>query len=124
MIPFIRGGDFVTIAPASRVRLRRGDIAAFARAETGPIVIHRVVQVHQDGLLTRGDNCPEPDGLIPFSRILGYVTRVERDGRKLRLGLGPERRLIALLNRAGLLTRMLLPVRKLSRLFVPRTRTE
>ena len=55
-------------------------------------------------IFTQGDNMPgRPDGMIPVGDILGLVTCVERGGRKVRFGLGPERLLIALLSRSGLM---------------------
>ena len=58
--------------------------------------------------LTCGDDLeggePVPDDLL--TRLL----TVERDGRRVRLGLGPERALLALLSRWGLLAPLLRPV--------------
>lgn len=47
--------------------LKVGDIVEFAR---GPQrVLHRVVEVRRNGVVTRGDNNDRDDGLIPFSQI-------------------------------------------------------
>jgi hypothetical protein len=55
-------------------------------------------------LLLQGDNKPnDPDGFIPREAIMGRVTRVERGGKRVRLGFGPERRLLALLSHGGVL---------------------
>jgi hypothetical protein len=63
-----------------------------------------VLSVKGGNFLIQGDNMPEkPDGMIPREAIVGLVTRVERDSRRVRLGLGPERFLLALLSRYGLL---------------------
>jgi hypothetical protein len=53
--------------------------------------------------LTMGDNSPKADGMIPRKSILGSVQKVERDGKKVYRGLGPERFLIAFLTCRGLL---------------------
>jgi hypothetical protein len=45
----------------------------------------------------------ESDGLIPSANIQGYVTCVERDGKKIWWGSGPERYLIALMSQRDLL---------------------
>jgi hypothetical protein len=52
--------------------------------------------------MTRGDNASVDDGVIPSGSALGVVG-IERDGTRIRTGLGPERVLIALLSRWGVL---------------------
>ena len=54
--------------------------------------------------MTQGDGVNRDDGRTPTTRILGHVTRIERNGKRVRLGLGPERTLLALLARMGLLS--------------------
>jgi signal peptidase I len=107
MTPFVRDGDIVTLAPLSGAPVRRGEVVAFMRPETNKLVIHRVVGQQGDALLIQGDNVHKADGPIPSDHILGRVTRVERGGRPVYLGLGPERQLIALLSRWGLFHRLL-----------------
>jgi len=105
MTPFIRDRDVVTIVPLESKPPRIGDIVAFAGPGIGPLVVHRVVGRSGTRLLIQGDNQAEaPDGLLPESSVLGRVSRVERDGRQVRLGLGGERGLLALLSRKGLLS--------------------
>jgi signal peptidase len=101
MHPFIRDGDILTVSPKPETRL--GDVVAFCHPDTGKLVVHRVLGRAPGGYLLRGDNAPEVDGLIPPEKILGLVTGVERKGRKVRLGRGPERRLLAWLARRDLL---------------------
>jgi hypothetical protein len=104
MAPFIRDGDTVTLSPLSTRPPSPGDVVAFLHPETKGLCLHRVVSVHQGLCLLQGDNLPtEPDGFIPQEAIFGKVAGVERGGRQIRLGLGPERRLIAYLSRHGLL---------------------
>lgn len=100
MTPFIRDGDIITIAPGS-ARLRAGDVVAFMNPCCGKLTVHRILHVSPAGYLIKGDNAPEPDGLVPVSIILGRVVRVEHDGRRVRLGLGVERVVIAWLSRRG-----------------------
>jgi hypothetical protein len=115
MSPFIRNGDVVTVSPSPATGFAPGDIAAFAHGESDRLVIHRVVAIQGASFIARGDNASDSDGLIPYARVLGRVTRVERSGRSLRLGLGPERRLIAFCSRTSLLSSLLAPLRKISR---------
>jgi len=112
MSPIIKWEDVVTVSPLLMQPLRSGDIAAFARTDATQIVIHRVVAVHKDTALTRGDNCSTPDELIPKTKILGRVTKITRRGRTVRLGLGPERVLIAHFSRWGLLSSSLAVCRR------------
>jgi hypothetical protein len=104
MAPFIRDGDVICVSPLASRMPGLGDVVAFVHPETKLLCVHRVQSVNRDSFLVQGDNMPEkPDGIIPREAIVGRVTRVERAGRRIRLGLGPERLLLALLSRCGLL---------------------
>ena len=80
------------IRPSGWRQPRPGEVVAFCHPETGKLVVHRVLARRSGGYLLRGDNALEADGLIPPAYILGRVDRVERRGRRVRLGQGPERR--------------------------------
>lgn len=103
MQPFIQDMDVITIYPCGSGRPSAGDVIAFCHPETQKLMLHRVIAKLPDGCVTRGDSACEADGPIPFENILGMVKLVERDSRRVRMGLGPERHLIALLSRHGLL---------------------
>jgi signal peptidase I len=103
MTPFIRSGDVITIAPTS-APIRFGDVVAFENLSSGKLVVHRVVRVSSDSYIIKGDNSPESDEVVPVSRILGRVARVERCGKRVRLGSGIERIAIACLSRRRWLT--------------------
>lgn len=105
MAPFIRDGDVITVSPLAADAPGPGEVAAFVHPETQRLCLHRVLSVSKGRFLIQGDNLPEkPDGMIPREALVGRVTRVERAGRRVRLGLGPERLLIAYLSRCGGLT--------------------
>jgi hypothetical protein len=99
MHPFIKDGDVITVSPWRGARLHPGDVVAFCQPDTGKLVVHRILAINSQGFLLQGDNNPGADGLAPSAGILGRVARVERNGRIIRLGWGPERRLLALLAR-------------------------
>lgn len=102
MAPFLRPGDVVTLALARPEALRPGDVVAF---RAGPrLVVHRLLAIEAESLLLRGDAGPAADR-IPPDALAGRVVRASRGGRRLRLGLGPERRLLAWLSRWGWLQR-------------------
>jgi signal peptidase I len=115
MSPFIKDGDIVTISPLTDSSPRIGDVVAFNHPGNEKLIIHRVVKKRNKDYYVRGDNAIEADGLVQGKNILGYVKKVERNGKKVQIGLGPERFLIAFLNRRGLLFPLLSPVWRIIR---------
>ncbi len=121
MTPFIKDGDVITVSPLSDALPRLGDVVAFIHPEMERLIVHRMVGQNGNYFLVRGDNTSSvTNDLIPKENILGCTTKVEREGNEVFLGLGPERLLIALLTRIGLLSPMLSPLWKLFRPFVKR----
>jgi hypothetical protein len=100
MAPFVRDCDILTISPL-RARARLGDVVAFT-GESGGLVVHRVAARRGGCYEIRADGLPDALDLVPVDEVLGVVTRVERRGRDVRLGLGPERVLVAVLLRLRL----------------------
>jgi len=121
MSPFIKDSDAVTISPIFDASPRFGDVIAFVHPEAHKLIIHRVVRKIGDACLVKGENSLEPDGLIERKHIIGIITKVERKGRKVSFGLGPERFLIAILTRKNLLFPVIRPVwrvfRPMARMF-------
>lgn len=103
MHPFIQDGDVVTISPLGGRQPRMGDVVAFVHPHTRKLVVHRILARRDGGYLLRGDNTPESEGLIPSEHLQGRVARVERNGRRVRVGQGMARLLIAFLSRHDLL---------------------
>jgi hypothetical protein len=104
MAPFIRDGDVITVSPLRHTLPGVGEVVAFSHPRNGSLVVHRVVARRGTASLIQGDAATDgTDGLIPAESLLGRVTRVQRNGRDVRLGLGPERRAIAWLSRSALL---------------------
>ena len=99
MSPFIRNGDVVTLSPFNGALPRFGDVVGFAAQEPGRLTLHRVTGKKGGFYVVRGDSCTEPDGLIPASRIVGVVEKVERCGKRVSGGIGRERYVIACLSR-------------------------
>lgn len=111
MFPLIHDGDVLTVSPLSPDEPKLGDIVAARRPADGRILVHRVIGRRRAGILTRGDAAVCADGVVSCSAIIGSVTRVERDGRAVRLGSAPERRVLAMLSRKGWLIPVLLRLR-------------
>jgi len=107
MSPFIKDGDWVTVAPKNGSSPRFGDVVAFFQSGTKKLSIHRVIGKKGTFRFIKGDNTSQLDGLIPEMNILGYVTKVEREGKRIHLGFGPERLFVALFSRGGILSSLL-----------------
>lgn len=110
MSPFLRDDDVITVSPLWHRILRVGDVVAFVSPRTRRLMVHRVVAKRGNSYSIRGDHAPVSDGLIPSVHILGRVTRVEREGKRVFVGFGPERFLIAFAARMGLFSNFLLPI--------------
>ena len=108
MVPFIRDGDVITVSPLQDDLPGTGEVVAFVRPGAGNLVVHRIVARCNAAVCIQGDNgMGYSDGIIPQENLLGRVTRVERQGRSIWLGLGPERFIIAWLSS----TKQLVPLR-------------
>lgn len=103
MSPFIRDSDVLTVSPLSGSRFGLGRLVAFIHPQREKLAIHRIVGKCGKNYLIKGDRLNHADGLVPTENIFGYVSRVERNGRGIFLGLGIERVLIAFLSRKKLL---------------------
>jgi len=108
MYPLIENGDVLTVAPLGRRALSPGDVVEFVHPGHGGLRVHRVVGRRNGAYLVQGDGVTEPDGWIPRENILGRVTEITREGRRIHFGLGCERFAIALANRWG-------PMREITR---------
>ena len=114
MSPFILDGDLISVVPISNSKLKTGDIVAYINPGSSKLVVHRIVSDQQNAYLIRGDNQDDQDSdIILPENILGRVMRIERAGRNIRLGLGPEKSLIAKLSRKGLLQPYLMRLKPL-----------
>lgn len=102
MSPFIYNGDVICVSAYNNSHPSVGQIVAYLQPATGKLVVHRLVKRQGGDWLITGDNTPQGDyDRIPRSNLIGKVTRIERNGKEVRLGLGPERYLIAMFLRMG-----------------------
>lgn len=95
MWPFIQDGDMVRVSPLNGMPLGLGDVAALIHPVSGKLLLHRVVGRRDEGIMIKADRLIGFDGVFSSERIVGRVTEVEREGRPVIVGLGPERRWIA-----------------------------
>jgi len=105
MSPFVKDGDVITVAPLKGREPGTGAIVAFLHPKTGRIAVHRIVRRAPGRYLVRGDNADVADGDLTAERILGVVTEVLRDGKKVPGLRGGAPALIAWLSRTGGLVR-------------------
>jgi len=106
MSPFIKPEDLLVLSPLGIRSPSIGDVVMFVEPRTQRPFIQRVIKRTENSYLLKGDRAREPTGTVTRTNILGLVTKVERGGRTIRFGLGPERVLIALLSRKELLRRL------------------
>ena len=74
MYPTLKEPGFLEVHSYGQSKPRRGDVICFRTPGSGKMVIHRVMVVRPEGLITRGDNIPfdDPD-VIPVSSVVGRV---------------------------------------------------
>lgn len=89
MWPRIRSGDVVRVEPLGEGGPRIGDIVLLAM--DGGYVLHRVVRLTGNTVLTRGDNRPMPDPPVRPVAVLGVAVARTRRGRTRRLGRSRRR---------------------------------
>ena len=82
MLPLIREGkDLVVICPAPSA-LKRNDVILYKRND-GQYVLHRIVAIRSDGLVTRGDNCCSKECHIQIGQVVGILQAVMKNGREI-----------------------------------------
>jgi len=117
MGPFIKDGDVVTITPLHGRLPGLGDIVATVNGAAGRLFIHRVTRKNSGEYVTRGDAGESDDAPVSVTQILGCVTSVERGGKKVRIGLGQERRALGFLSERGLLAPLVASVNNILKSF-------
>lgn len=102
MSPFIKDGDILTVSSIEGKPVNPGNVVAFKCRRNNKLVIHRAVARKKDRYLIKGDNCTQADCPTKRQDILGVVVKVEREGKDIRFGIGPEQAAIAFLSRIKL----------------------
>ncbi|MCK4983481.1 MAG: signal peptidase I [Victivallaceae bacterium] len=90
MKPTLKSGDAFTLKHYDyKTELRVGDIIVYPHPENPVDVVHRVIKIKPDGVITRGDNNSKVDPyLIKFADIRGVVTAVRRGSKTIHLSGG------------------------------------
>ncbi|MDL2264889.1 S24/S26 family peptidase [Parabacteroides sp. OttesenSCG-928-G07] len=83
MYPFLRNNrDLVTLKSPRPEDLRPGRIVFFQQGEK--YILHRIIRKTNDLFLIRGDNRRDTSyEYVPEKNIIGYVSIIHRDGKKI-----------------------------------------
>lgn len=83
MMPLIRQGrDLMLIERRPEGRLKKYEVPLYRR-DSGQYVLHRIMQVRKDDYVLCGDNRWQRETGITDRHIIGVLTAVIRDGKKL-----------------------------------------
>jgi len=125
MYPFIKDGDVITVSPLAKDSPRLGNVVAFVQREMEKLVVHRVIRIGANSYFMKGDDTQAGDSPVPKENVLGLVTKVERGQKRVFIGLGPERFIIAILTRKGwaiplvrAAVKLLRPIRNMARILL------
>ena len=73
MVPTFYKGDMILVYGDKDIKI--GDVVVFDSPDNKYPIIHRVIQIKNGGIVSKGDNNPVSDegrwGVIPFSKIYG-----------------------------------------------------
>jgi len=121
MHPFIKHGDIIKIKPVEPEKLKAGDVIFYSVKERG-FIAHRLIKKTKGRrgeplFVTKGDSCPEFDGTISPSQVLGKVISIERNGKEISMENGIARLKNFLLSKASPFNYILYPIgRKVKRI--------
>lgn len=83
MLPLIRQGrDLVLISQKPEGRLKKYDVPLYKR-DSGQYVLHRILKVRENDYVLCGDNRWQRETGISDRHMIGVLTAVIRDGKKL-----------------------------------------
>lgn len=93
MLPAVWPGDTLELERTARSELSAGDIVLFTRHRR--LFAHRVTASSGNAIRTRGDAMSRPEPVVTEDQLLGRVSSIVRDGRRI-----PPRRNLTLSQRA------------------------
>ena len=93
MLPAILPGDVLTVQRRRSDELRPGEIVVIIR--DGKLTAHRIINISEEDLITRGDSLPTVDLPVQFPEIVGRVESIRRNGRQVSLKFSGWKRTIA-----------------------------
>ena len=82
MMPLLRQGkDLFTVTKRNGERCKKGDVVLYKRPPN-KYVLHRIVEVRDNGYVILGDNCINKEYGIKDSDIIGVMTGYVRNGKE------------------------------------------
>jgi signal peptidase I len=111
MIPAIWPGDVVVVSQFDVAELQAGQIVLFKREER--LLAHRIVSIHGNSFITRGDTLCNYDPPVGKSQIVGRVVSIVGNGRCVHLSRSKCQRVFSeILRRSNFCMRMTLHLRQ------------
>jgi hypothetical protein len=99
MHPFIRNHDVLTLIPIGPSGPEVGDVVAVMLPGGDHLLVHRVIAIKQGVCVLKGDGLVSVDGEFSIHLLLGKVVKVHRNHRRIRFGLGLEKKSLAWIGR-------------------------
>jgi len=116
MQPWMRSKDIALIRQISIENVRCGDVVLFRRENH--LFVHRIVErrgsLKAAQLLSKGDAHPTSDGVVQEQELLGRVTRIYRNGRRIDLDAPRQLALGLFISQLSLHSRFWYPLAKLA----------
>ena len=85
MRPMLRGGQDMVIIEPLHEKLRKYDVIFFKDASSR-YVLHRVIKIKSDKVITRGDNTYFTETVSKYA-ILGILTKYNKNGKSYSVNL-------------------------------------
>ena len=86
MWPLIRQGKDLVVIEPQKSRLKKYDVALYKmKSDSHRYILHRVIAVMGNRYIIRGDNCIRKEYGITDEMIVGVMTGLFRDGKKVAL---------------------------------------
>jgi hypothetical protein len=83
MNPTLKEGDLLEVRGYGCEPIRIGDVILFKKESSNSIVVHRVIRLSDEGLVTQGDNNLEKDiGFLDARDVIGHVIAAWRGQRR------------------------------------------
>ena len=83
MWPALKEGDLIFIEGVAREELAVGDVVVYRNHDGGTFTIHRIAELHENELMTKGDANFNKDSPIAYEDVIGRAVAVR--GRYVRL---------------------------------------
>lgn len=80
MLPLFRDSRDLVIIKKSNNNYKTNDVVLYRKKETDEFILHRVLNVNGDNLVTRGDNRFSKE-YISYEDLIGVMTAFERNGK-------------------------------------------